>query len=145
MIPRELLDLMRDLYVFPVVINTVSENKAPHSALITWVYPASENKLNIALSSKSKTAQNLINNPMACISLFAQDIALVLHGKATLITQTIENIPFGVSAFSIEIESSENNLFPGATILSPITFAHTGNIEKAINLDKIVIEHLKSI
>ncbi len=145
MLSRELIDLMRDLYVFPVVINTVSLDIKPYSALITWVYPASENKLNIALGTKSKSAQNLISNPKVCVNIFAQDVALILHGTATLRTETIENIPFGVSAFSIDVESVENNLFSGATILSPITFAHTGNIEKAINLDKIVIEHLKSL
>lgn len=145
MLTRELIDLMRDLYVFPVIINTVSVDMKPHSTLVTWVYPVSENQLNIALSSKSKTTQNLISNPKVCINIFAQDTALTLHGSATLKTETIKDIPFGVSAFSIDIESAENNLFPGATVLSPIVFAHTGNIEKALNLDKIVIEHLKII
>ncbi len=144
MLSRELIDLMRDLYVFPVVISSVSNDLKPYSAMISWVYPVSESKLNIALSTKSRTAQNIITNPNVCVSIFAQDIAIVAHGKGYL-KNKIEEVPFDVSAFSIEIESVENNLFPGATVLGPIAFAHTGNIEKAVNLDKIVIEYLKNI
>ncbi len=145
MLSRELIDLMRDLYVFPVVINTVSLEMKPNSALISWIYPVSENRLNIALSAKSKSAQNTIANPKVCVSLFAQDTAITINGNAKLVKEKLENIPFDVSAFAIDIESVENNLFPGATVLGPIAFAHTGNVEKVVNLDKIVIEQLKSL
>ena len=144
MLPRDLIDLMRDLNVFPVVVSTVDNNGNLHTTFITWVYPVDERTLRIAVSSKAQTSKNLRENGKISIMIFAPDKALTCYGNAKEIIKEIEKIPFPVSVFEIEITTVENSLFPGATITGIIPFAHTGNVMKMTELDSKVLEALKA-
>ncbi len=143
MLPRDLIDLMRDLNVFPVVVSTVDNNGNLHTTFITWVYPVDERTLRIAVSSKAQTSQNLRENGKISIMIFAPDKALTCYGNAKEIIKEIEKVPFPVSVFEVDITTVENSLFPGATITGIIPFAHTGNVLKMTELDAKVLEALK--
>ncbi|NPA32570.1 MAG: pyridoxamine 5'-phosphate oxidase [Aquificae bacterium] len=143
MLPKDLIDLMRNLNVFPVVIST-HDGDDLHITFITWVYPSDERTLRIALSSDSKTAQNIRKNGKVAIQVFAPDRALSCYGSAREVKERIEGISFPVSVFEVEITSVENALFPGATITGIIPFAHTGNVLKMTELDAKVLDAMKS-
>lgn len=144
MLPRDLIDLMRDLNVFPVVISTVDNNGNIHITFITWVYPTDERTLRIAISSKAKTAENIRQTGRVAIQIFAPDKALSCYGTAKEIREKIDDIPFPVSVFEMYIDTVENALFPGATITGIIPFAHTGNVLKMTELDTKVLNALKA-
>ncbi|HID66462.1 MAG TPA: pyridoxamine 5'-phosphate oxidase [Aquificaceae bacterium] len=144
MLPRDLIDLMRDLNVFPVVISTVDNNGNIHITFITWVYPTDERTLRIAISSKAKTAENIRQTGRVAIQIFAPDKALSCYGTAKEIREKIDDIPFPVSVFEMSIDTVENALFPGATITGIIPFAHTGNVLKMTELDTKVLNALKA-
>ncbi len=143
MLPRELIDLMRDLGVFPVVIGTVDGEGNQHMTFITWIYPIDERTLRVAVSSKAKTAQNIRQTGKVAIQIFAPDKSLTCYGTGKEIIEKIEGIPFDVSVFEITIDTVENSLFPGSTITGVIPFAHTGNILKMVELDHKVMSALK--
>ena len=144
MLPRDLIDLMRDLNVFPVVISTVDNNGNIHITFITWVYPTDERTLRIAISSKAKTAENIRQTGRVAIQIFAPDKALSCYGTAKEIREKIDDIPFPVSVFEMSIDTVENALFPGATITGIIPFAHTGNVLRMTELDTKVLNALKA-
>ncbi len=144
MLPRELVDLMRDLGVFPVVVGTIDGEGSVHMTFVTWVYPIDERSLRIAVSSKSRTAENMRSTGRVAVQIFAPDKCLTCYGSVKEILPRIESIPFDVSVFEMSIESVENSLFPGSTITGIIPFAHTGNIEKMVELDAKVMKALKS-
>ncbi len=144
MLSREILNLIKDLRVFPVVVATAVEGN-PHQAFITWVYPVDERTLRIALSSNSQTAKNLRENPRVAITLFSYDNAITLYGSAKELVERLEGVPFPVSAFEVVITSVNSNLFPGATVLGPIPFAHSGDVKKAVELDEKVISALSKL
>ncbi len=144
MLPRELIDLMRDLGVFPVVIGTVDREGNQHLTFITWIYPVDERTLRIAVSSKAKTAENIRETGKAVIQIFAPDKSLTCYCSGKEIIEKIEDIPFDVSVFELSINTVENSLFPGSTITGIIPFAHTGNIKKMVELDEKVLKALKS-
>ncbi|GAB6064986.1 pyridoxamine 5'-phosphate oxidase family protein [Aquifex pyrophilus] len=144
MLPRDLIDLMRDLNVFPVVVSTVDKEGNIHITFITWVYPVDERTIRIAVSSKAKTSQNIRETGKVAIQIFAPDKALSCYGNAKEIVEKIEDIPFPVSVFEVEIDTVENSLFPGATITGIIPFAHTGNVLKMTELDDKVLRALKA-
>ncbi len=144
MLPRELIDLMRDLGVFPVVVGTVDSEGNQHMTFITWVYPIDERILRLAVSSKAKTAQNIRETGKVAVQIFAPDKSLTCYGKAKEIVEKIEGVPFDVSVFEMEIDSVENSLFPGSTITGIIPFAHTGKVLKMVELDEKVMEALKN-
>jgi len=143
MLPRDLIDLMRDLNVFPVVVATVDGEGNPHLAFITWVYPTDERTIRIAVSSNAKTAQNIRQNSRVAIQVFAPDKALSCYGVGKEVKEKIEDVPFPVSVFEVQIDEVENSLFPGATITGIIPFAHTGNVLKMTELDSKVLKALK--
>ncbi len=144
MLPRELIDLMRDLGVFPVVVGTVDGEGNQHLTFITWVYPADERTLRIAVSSKAKTSQNIRETGKVAVQIFAPDKSLTCYGTAREIIDRIEGIPFDVSVFEINVESVENSLFPGSTVTGIIPFAHTGKVLKMVELDEKVMSVLRN-
>jgi len=144
MLPRELIDLMRDLGVFPVVIGTVSSEGELHMTFITWIYPVDERSLRLAISSNAVSAKNIRETGKLAVQIFAPDKALTCYGGAREVIDRIEGIPFDVSVFEMEVERVENSLFPGSTITGIIPFAHTGNVQKMTELDSKVISALKN-
>ena len=143
MLPRELIDLMRDLGVFPVVIGTVDGEGNQHLTFITWIYPTDERTLRLAISSKALSSENIRKTGKLAVQLFAPDKSLTCYGRAIEVVEKIEGIPFDVSVFEMEIERVENSLFPGSTITGIIPFAHTGNVHKMAELDAKVLSALK--
>lgn len=144
MLPRDLVDLMRDMGVFPAVLASISQDNDLHLAFLSWIYPLDERTLRVAFSANSTSAKNLRETGKAGVILFAPDKALSCYGSAKLILEKIETVKFPVSVFEIAIERVENNLFPGATIVGIIPFVHTGDLKKAVELDLAVLEALKS-
>ncbi len=144
MLPREIIDLMRDMYIFPAVLGT-TDGQNVNLAFITWVYPKDEENILVAVSSNSKSAKNMLIMRRASLFLAAFDKALSLNCSATEVINKIESVKFPVSAFNLKIESVDNNLFPGATLLGTIPFAHVGDVKKALELDILVMEALKNI
>jgi hypothetical protein len=144
MLPRELIDLMRDLGVFPVVVGTADGDGSVHMTFVTWVYPIDERTLRIAVSSGSRTAVNMRSTGRAAVQIFAPDKCLTCYGPVREVLERIEGIPFDVSVFEMTLETVENSLFPGSTITGIIPFAHTGNVRKMVELDAKVLEALKS-
>ncbi len=144
MLPRELIDLMRDLGVFPVVVGTADGEGNIHMTFITWVYPIDERTLRLAVSSRAKTAENIRKTGRVAIQIFAPDKSLTCYGPAREVLERIEDVPFDVSVFEMSIEVVENSLFPGSTITGIIPFAHTGNVQKMVELDAKVLKALKN-
>ncbi len=144
MLPRELIDLMRDLGVFPVVVGTVDSGGNQHMTFITWIYPIDERTIRLAVSSKAKTAQNIRETGKVAVQIFAPDKSLTCYGTGREVIEKIEGVPFDVSVFEMEIDSVENSLFPGSTITGIIPFAHTGKVLKMVELDEKVMEALKN-
>ncbi len=144
MLPKEIVDLMRNLGVFPTVLATSDKEGNIHMTFITWLYPVDERTIRIALSSNAKSAKNMLQTGQACLMLMAQDKALACCGNTSLLIERIEEVKFPVSVFEIKIQSVENNLFPGGTITGTIPFMHTGDLQKAGELDQLVLDALRS-
>ncbi|ADC89340.1 pyridoxamine 5'-phosphate oxidase-related FMN- binding protein [Thermocrinis albus DSM 14484] len=145
MLPRDMVDLMRDMGVFPSILATCDNDGNVHLTFLTWVYPVDERTLRIALSSNATSSKNLQQTGKACIMLIAQDKALSCYGTAKLVKEKIESVKFPVSVFELSVERVENNLFPGGTITGTIPFVHTGDLLKASQLDAAVLEALKNL
>lgn len=144
MLTKELTDLMRNLGVFPAILATSDKEGNLHLTFITWIYPMDERTLRVALSSNAKSAKNMLQTGQACVMLIAQNMALACYGTASLLQERIEEVKFPVSVFEIKINSVENNLFPGGTITGTIPFMHTGDLQKAGELDQLVLDALKT-
>jgi len=144
MLPRELVDLMREMVVFPVVVGTVSKEGDIHMTFITWIYPLDERTLRIAVSSSARTSENIRDTGRVAVQIFAPYRSLTCYGRGKEVVGRIENIPFEVSVFEINVERVENSLFPGSTITGIIPFAHTGRVKELVELDTAVMAVLRN-
>ncbi|MGC9080155.1 pyridoxamine 5'-phosphate oxidase family protein [Sulfurihydrogenibium sp.] len=141
MLNENLLKLLNDLT--PSIFATTSEGK-PYLAFVSWLIAKDENTIRVALSRNSKSVENVKSNPNVAISVFGPEIASTIYGTAKIIKDTIEEIPFPVSVLEVKVESVVDNLFPGATVKGTIPFEHTGNVQKALELDEKVLKALRS-
>lgn len=140
MLSEKIMAVLKDLT--PAVVATVAENK-PYLAFVSWLIAKDESTIRIGLSSNSKTVENIKANPNVAISVFGPEVASTIYGTTQIIKDKIEDIPFGVSVVEVKVENVVDNLFPGATVKGVIPFEHTGNIQKAIELDEKVLKALK--
>ncbi len=138
---KNLLDLLKEFT--PSVIATVSPENKPYTTFITWLIAKDEETIRVAVSTNSTTVNNIRENPNVCIEVFGPDIAASISGTASILKENIEGISFPVSVVEIKIDNITNNLFPGATVTGEIPFKHTGNIQKALELDEKVLKALR--
>ncbi len=75
--------------------------------------------------------------------VFSTNTALAIYGSAKLILERIEDVKFPVSVFEISIQKVEDVLFPGSTVVGTIPFMHTGNLQRAGELDELVLSALR--
>lgn len=141
MLNENLMKLLNDLT--PAVFATVDGDK-PYLAFVSWLIAKDQNTIRVALSKNSKSVENVKKNPNVAVSVFGPEIAATIYGKAEVIKDTIEDIPFGVSVLEVKVENVIDNLFPGATVKGTIPFEHTGNVQKALELDEKVLKALRS-
>ncbi len=139
-LPENLVKSMEELT--PCVVATVDDNK-PYSTFISWLIAIDEETLRMAVSSDAKTTKNIKKNPNVSIEVFDKDTAVSISGVANIIQDEIPTIPFPVSVIEIKVENVYDNLFPGGTITGKIPFVHVGDVQKAEELDNLVLEALK--
>ncbi|SNZ11747.1 Pyridoxamine 5'-phosphate oxidase [Persephonella hydrogeniphila] len=125
----------------PSVLATSSDNK-PYTTFITWLAAKDKKTVRFALSKDSVSTDNLKKNPYASVEVFGEGFALSISGPVKIIVDEIENLPFPVSVFEMEVEKVVDNLFPGALIAGKIPFEHTGDTVQAQEFDRVVLEEL---
>ncbi len=140
-LPENVFNLLKRLT--PSVVATAKDNK-PYTTFITWLIAKDENTIRFAVNKDSLTANNVKENPYVSIEVFGDGIAYSISGLAKIIKDEIETLPFPVSVIEVKVENVVDNLFPGGTVTGEIPFKHTGDVEKAEDLDKKVLEALLS-
>ncbi|WP_457625951.1 pyridoxamine 5'-phosphate oxidase family protein [Persephonella sp.] len=138
-IPENILQEIKELT--PSVLATSTQNK-PYTTFISWLAAKDKKTVRFALSKDSVSTDNLKQNPYASVEVFGEGFALSISGSVKLIVDEIENLPFPVSVFEMEVEKVVDNLFPGASITGKIPFEHTGDTVQAKEFDRIVLEEL---
>ncbi len=139
-IPENVLKILSDLT--PSVIATSKDNK-PYTTFITWLIAKDDRTVRFAVNKDSLTAENIRSNPYVSIEIFGENVACSISGSAKIVKDEIEDIPFPVSVVEVSVENVVDNLFPGGTVKGSIPFEHTGDIEKAEELDEKVLLALK--
>ncbi len=140
MLDKDLLDLLKDLT--PAILGTVDNDK-PYLAFVSWLVAKDEKTLRVALSKNSKSVENIKINSNVAISVFGPSIAKTIYGTGKIVKDSIEDIAFPVSVIEINVENVVDNLFPGGNVKGTIPFEHTGNVQKALELDEKVLKALK--
>ncbi|GJM81316.1 hypothetical protein HMSSN139_38120 [Paenibacillus sp. HMSSN-139] len=127
-----------------VLLNTVDqESGGPTSSAISWVYAVDHSKLRLALDHRSRLVGNLKANPRVTVTVFGQETIYAINGRATVVQDPLDGVPFNMCCFDIQIDAVRNALFYGAQLVSPPEYAKVYDQRAADMLDRQVFEAMK--
>jgi hypothetical protein len=105
------------------VVATVDDDGRPHTAPFGSVQAVSPSALRLGCDRRHDTYANLTRDPSVVVCLLLPpDVAVSVSGRARVIKEAMETT--GTDAVvEIEIDDVKDDMLPGATIKSGVTFS----------------------
>ncbi|SFI60786.1 Pyridoxamine 5'-phosphate oxidase [Paenibacillus sp. UNC496MF] len=100
-----------------VLLHTIdAETGAPTSNAISWIYAVDRATLRFALDGRSRLTVNMTSTAEASVTLFAPGTVQTIHGTARLVAEALEDVPFKLVCFDLDIASIRDAMFYGARL-----------------------------
>ena len=100
-----------------VLLHTLdAESGSPTSNAISWVYAVDSGRLRFAVDGRSRLVANLSANPDSCITVFSSGTVNAVYGRAALVSESLEGVPFKLVCFDIAISAVRDAMFYGARL-----------------------------
>lgn len=127
-----------------VLLSTIdAETGAPAVNAISWVYAASPTRIRFALDQRSRIVANVKNNPQVTLTLFAEGSVHAVYGKAKIVTDALEGVPFKLTCVDVDIEAVRDAMFYGSRISVEPEYEKTYDKRAAEKLDGQVFAAMK--
>lgn len=127
-----------------VLLSTVdAESGSPSTSAISWVYAASPSKLRFAIDQRSRILTNVRNNPLVNVSFFGAGSVHAVYGKARVVTEAMDGVPFKLACVDIEVDAVRDAMFYGSRISVTPEYEKTYDKRAAEKLDGQVFEAMK--
>lgn len=127
-----------------VILGTVdAESGYPSSHAISWVYAKDPQTVRFAVDGKSRLVANVKANPKASVSLFATGTYHVIYGKARIVTDAMDQVPFPLACLDLDIVEVRDAMFYGAKVSVVPEYEKTYDKRAADKLDGQVFDAMK--
>jgi hypothetical protein len=127
-----------------VLLHTVeAENGGPTSSAISWIYAVDPTRLRFALDGRSRLVANLKANADVSVTVFAAGSVHVVYGKARVISDHLEGVPFQLACVDIEVAAVRDGMFYGARLSVLPEYEKTYDKRAADRLDGQVFDAMK--
>ncbi|WP_151735861.1 pyridoxamine 5'-phosphate oxidase family protein [Paenibacillus tengchongensis] len=127
-----------------VLLNTVdAETGGPTSTAVSWIYAVSPSTLRLAIDHRSRLVNNIKANPLITVTVFGGNTVYAINGRAAVRQDPLEDVPFKMCCFDVEIEAVRNALFYGAALESAPKYAKVYDARAAEKLDGQVFAAMK--
>lgn len=127
-----------------VLLSTVdAETGGPTSSAISWIYAQDYSTLRFALDHRSRLVRNIKAHPRITITVFGEETIYAINGKAAVVQDPLEGVPFKMCCFDLSIEAVRNALFYGAQLASAPTYKKVYDQRAAELLDNQVFAAMK--
>lgn len=127
-----------------VLLHTVdTEFGGPTSSAISWIYAVNSSKLRFALDARSRLVANLRNQPEASVTLFCGSNVHAVYGRATVIADSLEGVPFALACVDFDISVVRDAMFYGARLSALPEYEKTYDKRAADRLDGQVFEAMR--
>lgn len=127
-----------------VLLNTVDqESGGPTSSAISWIYAADYSTLRLALDHRSRLVGNIKANPRVTVTVFGENTIYAINGKADVVQDPLQDVPFQMCCFEVHIDAVRNALFYGAQLASQPQYAKVYDQRAADMLDTQVFSAMK--
>jgi uncharacterized pyridoxamine 5'-phosphate oxidase family protein len=137
---REAFDLL-NREITTVVIATVDEDGYPRTAPFHWITAKNQKTLRVAVNPRHVTYENIKRDGkvMVCV-LDEGNIAIGIKGRAQVIKEDIESVPWLISMVEIEIDEVKGDALAWIPIKHGVRFETT---EQVTDLDRKAFDELK--
>lgn len=103
-----------------VLLNTVdAESGGPTSTAISWIYAVSPSVVRLAVDHRSRLVNNMKVNPLVTITVFGEGTVHAINGRAAVRQDPLQDVPFKMCCFDVEIEAVRNALFMALRLNPP--------------------------
>lgn len=103
-----------------VLLNTVdAETGGPTSTAISWLYAVSPSTVRLAIDHRSRLVNNMKVNPLITITVFGEGTVYAINGSAAVRQDPLEDVPFKMCCFDVEIKAVRNALFTARSLTPP--------------------------
>ena len=128
---------------FVLLHTTDAELGRPTSSAISWIFAPARERLRFAIDTRSSLSANLEAHPHVCVTVFASSGVYAVHGQAVLVATVLEDVPFEVSCFDIEIDSWRNAMYAGSRLVAAPVAEKTYDQRAADKLDGQVFDAMR--
>lgn len=141
-LPQEMISQLQQEKL--VLLSTVdAEHGGPVTNAISWAYAPDGTTVRFAVDGRSRIVSNVRANERVNMTLFAQGSVHVVYGKARIVTEKLEQVPFALVCVDIAVESVRNAMFYGARISAEPAYEKTYDKRAAEKLDNKVFAAMK--
>lgn len=127
-----------------VLLSTIdAEHGGPVTSGISWIYAHDSKTLRFALDGRSRIVSNVRANASVNAVIFAEGSVKAVYGKAKVVKDELENVPFKLVCIDIEVESVRDAMFYGARISVEPEYEKTYDKRAAEKLDNQVFSAMK--
>lgn len=127
-----------------VLLHTIdAETSVPTSSAISWIYAENPKQLRFALDQRSRLIRNIKEHPHVTFTIFGAGTVNAVTGKAKLVTDALEEVPFKLTCFDVHIEHVREAMFYGGRITTEPEYEKTYDQRAAEKLDNQVFAAMK--
>ncbi|WP_433749379.1 pyridoxamine 5'-phosphate oxidase family protein [Falsibacillus pallidus] len=141
LIPALFEELQKERFV--MIATCDHETGGPNVSAISWLYAKDEETILFAVDQRSRILENLKANPMAVITLIANESTYSINGNAFTAAEKLESVPLKLSLVRLDITDVRDVMFYGSKITVEPQYDKTYDKKAAERLDKQVMEALK--
>ncbi|MEI7026726.1 pyridoxamine 5'-phosphate oxidase family protein [Paenibacillus sp. y28] len=137
-----LLSLLRQ-QTLVLLGTTDAQTDSPAISAISWVYAVNAKTVRFAIDQRSRVVANLGKQPLAVLTVFGEGTINAIYGKARLVCEALEEVPFKLACFDVEIDTVRDAMFYGSRISVDPEYEKTYNKQAAEKLDGQVFSAMK--
>lgn len=127
-----------------VLLSTIDhESGAPAMNAISWVYAKDESTVRFAVDGRSRIAANIAANPLVTLTFIGAGSVHAIYGEGQLVTDALEEVPFRLACFDVNITVVRDAMFYGARISVEPEYEKTYDKRAAEKLDTQVFNAMK--
>jgi hypothetical protein len=127
-----------------VLLHTIdADSGSPTTSAISWIYAVDPTRLRLALDARSRLVANMVKSPETSVTLFGGGTVHAIYGKAVIVTEHLEGVPFPLACVDIEITAVRDAMFYGARLTSMPEVEKTYDKRAADRLDGQVFDAMK--
>lgn len=128
---------------FALLATVDAETQGPTSTAISWVYAVNPGTLRFVVDHRSRLVRNILANPQVTLTVFGGEKVYAVNGSAVVAQDPLQDVPFKMCCFDVEVEAVRNALFYGAHLSSPPVYTRMLDLHAAETLDGQVMSAMK--